>query len=69
MRFQDLSFLPRGGFATTFLYDCGRGEGFRTTTCLKTVVGISNGMFPVKYFCSTKPLFESVEFDVDHKTA
>ena len=34
--------------------DCGRGESFGTTTCLKAVVDVSKGMFPVKYFRSNK---------------
>ena len=29
---------PRATSHTTFLKDCGRGEGLRTTTCLRTVV-------------------------------
>ena len=39
-----------------------------TTTCLKTVVGVRKGMIPVRYLCSMKPLFVSVEFTGDHKT-
>ena len=52
-----------------FLRKCGRGDGLRTTTCLNTLVGISNGMLPVKYCCSTKPLFVFITFNGDHMTA
>ena len=39
MGFQDVAFMPsRDSFSTTFLRECGRREGFRTTKCLKTVV-------------------------------
>ena len=32
----------------------------------ETVVEVSKGMFPVKIFLQTKPLFVSVEFHGDH---
>ena len=35
----------------------------------KTVLGVSKVMLPAEYFCSTKPLFVSVECNGDHKTA
>ena len=43
------------------------GIMFIIITCLRTVVGVSRGMIPVKY-APAKPLFVSVEFHVDHKT-
>ena len=58
MGFQDVSFLPsRPGLYTTFLTNCGRGESLGTITCLRTVVGVSKGMLPVKYFHSNKASF------------
>ena len=47
---------------------CGRGESLQTTTCLKTVVGVSKGMHPAKHFTPTRLLFVSVEFHGDRKT-
>ena len=44
-------------FYTTFLNDCGRGESFRTTTCLRTVVRVSRDMLPVEHFSSNEPSF------------
>ena len=35
---------------------------------LKLLLGVRKGMFPVKYFAPTKPLFVSFEFHGDHKT-
>ena len=69
MVFQDVAFLPsRASFSTTFINNCGRGESLRTTACLKAVVGVSKGMLPVQYFCSTNPIFVSVDFNGDHET-
>ena len=42
MDFQDLEFLP-----STFVTNCGGGESLLTTTCLRAVVEVSKGMFPV----------------------
>ena len=36
---------------------------------LKLWLGVSKGMLSVEYFGSTEPLFVSVEFNGDHKTA
>ena len=71
MGFQDGAILhDRASFSTTtFQKNYGRDEGLRTTTCHKTVVGVSKAMLPEKYFCSIKPLFVSVKFNGDHKTA
>ena len=49
MCFQDVAFLP--SLKTVVEVSLG------TTTCLKTVVGVSKGMLPVEYYRSTKPLF------------
>ena len=35
---------------------------------LELWLGVSKGMLPVKYFCSNKASFLSVEFFQDHKT-
>ena len=37
MDFQDIAFCPP--VFTMFLKNCGRGESFGTTTCLRTVSG------------------------------
>ena len=56
--FQDVMFLPScASSSTTFLNNCGEGECLVTTTCVKTVVGVSKGMLSVKYFCSNKAYF------------
>ena len=58
MSFNDVAFVPsRATFAATFLKNCGVGENLRTTTCIKTVVGVSKGVLPVKYFRSNKASF------------
>ena len=55
MSVQDTAFLlPEAFTSTTFLKHCGRGESLGTTTCLITVVGVSKGMLPVKYFSFLK---------------
>ena len=42
--FQDVVFMPSSAsFSTTSLKNCGRGESFRITTCLYTVVGGKQG--------------------------
>ena len=57
MGFHDVEFLPSSAsFFTTFLKNCGSSESLRTATCLNTVVGVSKGMLPVKYFFCTKSL-------------
>ena len=37
--------------STTCHKNRGQEDSIRTTTCRKTVVGVSKGMHPVKYFC------------------
>ena len=60
MGFQDVAFLPsRTSFSTTFLKNCGRGEGFRTTTCHKTVVGGKQGHAACKLFLIQRSLCDS----------
>ena len=54
-------------FSTTYLKNCGGGEGLRTTTCLKAVVGVSKVMLPVKYVCPNKASFVSIKFNGDNK--
>ena len=49
MGIHDVQLLPsRASFSTTFHTNHGRGESLGTTTCPKTVAGISNDMLPVK---------------------
>ena len=58
MGFRDVAFLPsRASFSSTFLTNYDRGESLRTATSLKTVVGVSKGMLPVRYFRSDKASF------------
>ena len=58
MALQGVAFLPsRATFYTTFLHNCGRGESLKTTTCPKTVVGVSKGMMSVKCLRSNKASF------------
>ena len=55
MGLHDAEFLPsRAIYSTTFLKKCGSGECLGTTTCHKTVAGVSQGMLPVKDFRSIK---------------
>ena len=51
-----------------FLKNCGRGENFRTTTCLKTVVGGMQGHAPCKAHLLHIAFFMSVKLHVDHKS-
>ena len=67
MGFQDVALLPPELVLLPCLINCGRCECLGTATCLKTVVGVGNGMLPVKYFLSTKLLFVSVDFHGGHK--
>ena len=69
MSFQDVAFIPsRASFSTTFLKHCDIGECLGTSTCLKTMVGVSKGMLPERYYRSTKFLFVSIKFNGDHVT-
>ena len=46
---QYVVLLPsRTSFSTMFHKNSGRGESLGTTTCRKTIVGASKGMFPRK---------------------
>ena len=40
--------LPPELVFAPFLINCGRGESLGTTTCLRTVFGLSKGMLPVR---------------------
>ena len=56
--FKDVAIQPSGAsFSTTFLNNCGRGEGLGTTTCPKTMVGVCKGMHHVIYLRSNKASF------------
>ena len=55
--YLDVKFLPRDIFFTTFLESCGKGESFRTTTCLKTVVGGKQGYASCKLLSLQQSLF------------
>ena len=57
MGFLDLVFLSAQANSTTFLNSCDRGEGLRTTTCLKAVAGVIKGMLPVIDVCSNNVSF------------
>ena len=53
--FAPNGFQPSRASFSTFLNNCGRDENLGTTTCLKTVDGVSMGMLlPVSYFLSNK---------------
>ena len=54
MSFQDVAFLPSRASFHAFLKNSGRCESLGTTMSLKSVVGVSKGMLPVKYFRSNK---------------
>ena len=47
------SCTPQVVFTPYFLKKCSRGASLTSTTCPKTVVGVSKGMLPVEYFCFT----------------
>ena len=70
MGFQDAAFQPsKASFYTTFHKHYGRGEGFRTTTCPKTVAGDKRRQALCKILSLQQSLFlVSVEFHGDHKT-
>ena len=58
MSYQDVAFQPSRArfFPTTFLRHCGRGEGLRTTTCLKLWLG-KQGHAPCKVLTLQQGLF------------
>ena len=62
------SCLPKVVFQPHFLQICDKGGSLKNTTCLKTVVGVSKGMLPVKYFRSNKASFVSVNLYGDRNT-
>ena len=56
--FQDVAFLPSlAELSTTSMKFFFRGRVLRTTTCPKTLVGVSKGMLPVRYHHSNKASF------------
>ena len=58
MGFVDVMFLPScASLSTTFLNNCGSSESLRTAIYLETVVGVSKGTLPVKYFYYNKASF------------
>ena len=58
MGLQDAAIQPsRVRFCSALLKNCGRGESLSTATCLRTVVGVSKGMLPVRSFCSNNSSF------------
>ena len=58
MGLHDEALLPsRDSFYATFLKNHVRSQGLVTTTCLKTVVGVSKDTLPVEYLRSNKPTF------------
>ena len=60
MGFMDVAFLPsKASFSTTFLQNCGRGEGLVTTTCLSAVVGDKQGHAPCRVLLLHQSLFLS----------
>ena len=70
MGFQDVAFLPSCvSFTTSFKKNCGRGEGFRTTTCFRIVVEGKQGYASCKILSLQQGLlFVSFQFHRDHKT-
>ena len=55
---HDVAFLPsKASFSTTFLTNGGRGEGLRTTTCLRTVVRGKQVHAPCKMLLLRQSLF------------
>ena len=64
MPFQDAMFLPSSHFLK-FVVEVKASEPPHVTRlCLLE----NRGMFPVKYFAPTKPLFVPVPFHEDHNT-
>ena len=56
--FQDVAFLSSWvSFPAIFLTNSGKGEGLRTTTYLKTVVGGRQGHAPCKILLLQQSLF------------
>ena len=70
MGLQDVAFpTSRASFFTTFQKIVVEVKALGQSHVIKLWSGVSNGLLPVKYFCSTKPLLVSVKFNGDHKTA
>ena len=57
MGFLGIVFLPQVNFSSTFLKNCVSGEAFRTTTCLRPVVGGKQGHVPCKIHSLQQSLF------------
>ena len=70
MTIQDAVFLPsQASFPPHFLKTVVDVKASGQPHIIKLWLGISKVILPVKYFCSTKPLFVTIEFNGDHKTA
>ena len=55
---MDFAFLNSGtSVSITFVENCGRCEGVRTTTCLITVDGGKQGNAPCEVHSSEQPCF------------
>ena len=55
MGFQDVSVLSsRASYSTTFPENCVRAECLGSSTFLRTIFGIGNGMLNLEYICSNK---------------
>ena len=63
MGFQYVAFLPsRASSHTIFLKNCGRGEGLRTTTCLRSVDGGKQWPAPCNILLRQQIVFVSRTF-------
>ena len=67
--FQNVVFLPsRTSFPPHFIKIVVELNTLGLPHVLKQLLGESKGILPVKYFCSNKAFFVSVEFHGDHMT-
>ena len=69
MSFQNIAFLfSRVSFCITFLKNYGKGYGFGTAICLKTVVGGKQGHAPCRIFSLHRCSFAAFEINGDRIT-
>ena len=71
MGFQDVAFLPPpcASFSTTLKKIVVEAKSSGPPHVLRLWMGVGKDMLPVKYVAPTKPLFVSVEFHGERKTA
>ena len=68
MGFLDVAFLSSQASFSTSILIIVEVKASWTPHISRLWLGVDNGMLPVKYFCSNKAFFASVELHGAHKT-